>query len=46
VIALGYQGEPGALANEELIARETAPRERKPLNELVFSAWDQPANLG
>jgi nitroreductase len=46
VIALGYQDEPSALANEQLIARETAPRERKPLNELVFSAWDEPAKLG
>jgi len=46
VIALGYQGEPGALGNEQLIARETAPRTRMPLNELVFSAWDTPAKLG
>jgi nitroreductase len=46
VIALGYQDEPGTLASQELIARETAPRERKPLSQLVFSAWDQPANLG
>ena len=46
VVALGYQGEPAALANEQLIARESAPRERKPLNELVFSAWGEPANLG
>jgi nitroreductase len=46
VIALGYQGEPAALANEQLIARESAPRERKPLSELVFSAWGEPANLG
>ena len=45
VIALGYQDEPSALANEQLIARETAPRERKPLNELVFSAWGEPAKL-
>ncbi len=46
VIALGYQGEPASLANEQLIARESAPRERKPLNELVFSAWGEPASLG
>lgn len=45
VIALGYQGEPGALANEQLIAREIAPRERKPLKELVFSAWGEAAEL-
>jgi nitroreductase len=45
VIALGYQGEPSALADEELIKRELAPRERKPLKELVFSAWDTPADF-
>jgi nitroreductase len=46
VIALGYQGEPAALGNEEMIAREVAPRTRKPLSELVFSAWGTPAELG
>jgi len=46
VIALGYQGEPSALAQEELIALETTPRARKPLSEFVLSAWDKPANLG
>jgi nitroreductase len=46
VIALGYQGEPDALPNTKLIEREIAPRERKPLSELAFSAWDVPANLG
>lgn len=46
VIALGYQGEPEDLANEAMIAREVAPRERKPLSEVVFSAWGEPANLG
>jgi hypothetical protein len=46
VIAVGYQGEPAALANEQLRAREHAPRERKSLNELVFSAWDEPAKFG
>jgi nitroreductase len=45
VIALGYQGEPAALANPQLIEREVAPRERKPLSEFVFSAWDTPAQL-
>jgi len=45
VIALGYQGEPAALSSEELIKRELAPRERKPLTEWVFSAWGVPANL-
>jgi nitroreductase len=46
VTALGYQGEPSALAHQELIAMETAPRERKPLREFVFSAWNEPADLG
>jgi nitroreductase len=45
VIALGYQGEPAALGDEQLIARETAPRERKPLSKFVFSTWDTPAKL-
>ena len=45
VIALGYQGEPSALAHEKLIAQETAPRTRKPLSEFVLSAWGQPANF-
>lgn len=46
VIALGYQGEPAALPNEQMIAQETAPRSRKPLSEIVLSAWETPANLG
>jgi nitroreductase len=45
VIALGYQGEPGALPNAQFIEKEVAPRERKPLSEFVFSAWDTPAKL-
>jgi nitroreductase len=43
VIALGYLGEPAALANERLLAQEVAPRERKPLKDFVFSAWVSPA---
>jgi nitroreductase len=45
VIALGYQGEPDTLKLEQLIALETSPRTRKPLSELVFSAWGEPADL-
>jgi nitroreductase len=45
VIALGYQGEPESLQAEQLIALEITPRTRKPLNELVFSAWNEPADL-
>lgn len=46
VIALGYQGEPAALSQENLLAGEVAPRTRKPLQEIVFSAWDEAARLG
>jgi nitroreductase len=46
VIALGYQGEPSALGQEQLIAQEVATRTRKPLSEFVLSAWGEPANLG
>lgn len=45
VMALGYQDEPAALANDDLISRETAPRTRKPLSEIAYSAWDEPAVL-
>jgi len=46
VIALGYQGEPSALNNEHMLAQETAPRSRKPLNEFVLSAWGEAEDLG
>jgi nitroreductase len=45
VIALGYQGEPASLGHEQLIALETAPRERKTLSELVLSAWGESVDL-
>lgn len=45
VIALGYQGEPAALPNENMIKTELAKRERKPLAEFVLSAWGEPAKL-
>lgn len=45
VMALGYQAEPAALADEELIKREMAPRSRKPVTEIAFSAWHEPAEL-
>jgi nitroreductase len=45
VIALGYQGEPAALPNDQFVSQEVAPRQRKPLSEFVFSAWDAPAHL-
>ena len=46
VIALGYQDEPEALGDKELIEREVGPRHRKALSEFVFSAWGEPAKLG
>jgi nitroreductase len=45
VIALGYQGEPAALDHPGMIEQETSPRSRKPLSEIVFSEWDEPAKL-
>lgn len=45
VMALGYHGELADLA-DKFQAQEQSPRSRKPLNEIVFSAWDQPADLG
>jgi nitroreductase len=45
VIALGYQGEPDALPNPQFVNQEVAPRQRKPLSQFVFSAWDTPAKL-
>lgn len=45
VMALGYQGEPSALPNEQMRSQEVAPRTRKPLSEIVLSAWGQPAKL-
>lgn len=45
-MALGYLGEPSALPNENFIAQEVAPRQRKPLTEFVLSGWGEPAKLG
>lgn len=45
VMALGYQGDPSTLG-EHYQAQEQAPRTRKPLSDLVLSAWDSPADLG
>jgi nitroreductase len=44
-IALGYQDHPETLGNEELVKRELAPRNRKPLDEIVFSAWGEPLDF-
>lgn len=45
VMALGYQDEPASLPTEDLVSREVAPRQRKPLSEVVYSAWDQSLSL-
>ena len=46
IIAIGYPGDP-ALLPDRLRVRETQPRVRKPLTELVYSAiWEQPSPLG
>jgi nitroreductase len=43
-IAIGYPGDPATLS-EELHKRETAPRQRKKLNEFVFSGgWGKAAS--
>ncbi len=45
VVALGYQGEPSALKHETMLSQETTPRTRKPLSEIVLSAWGESAQL-
>lgn len=45
VIALGYQDHPETLGNEELIRRETTPRERKPFHEFVYAKWGEKLKL-
>lgn len=45
VIALGYQDAPDKLADPTLIERELAPRQRKPLSQFVYEAWDKPLQL-
>ncbi len=44
VWALGYAGDPEN-APENYKAAEKAPRTRKPLEDFVFTEWDQPAKL-
>jgi nitroreductase len=45
VTALGYQAEPTALSNDQLLEREVAPRSRKPLSEIALSALGVPFQL-
>jgi hypothetical protein len=44
VTALGYFGDPESLP-DQMQKTEVAPRQRKPLEEFVFSDWDKPAEL-
>jgi nitroreductase len=44
VVAIGYLGDPNTLP-DPLREREKSPRERKPLEEIVFSSWETPARL-
>lgn len=45
VTALGYQGEPASLPNEQMQKQEVSPRQRKPLSEIVFDGWGKAAKL-
>jgi nitroreductase len=44
VTAIGYFGDPDQLP-EQLRKNEVSPRQRKPLEEFVFSDWEKPAQL-
>jgi nitroreductase len=44
VTAIGYFGDPASLP-EHLHKMEVSPRQRKPLEEIVFSAWEKPAQF-
>jgi nitroreductase len=44
VTAIGYFGDPASLPYP-LHQREVAPRQRKPLEEIVFSEWEKPAQF-
>jgi nitroreductase len=44
VTAIGYFGDPASLP-EHLRKMEVSPRQRKPLEEFVFSSWEKPAQL-
>jgi nitroreductase len=44
VTAIGYFGDPASLP-DKIQKIEVAPRQRKPLEEFVFTDWDKPAEL-
>jgi nitroreductase len=44
VTAIGYLGDPAGLP-DHLHKMEVSPRQRKPLDEFVFSDWEKPAQF-
>ena len=44
-MALGYQDDPESLGDASLVERELAPRTRKPLSEIAYSAWGESMGL-
>jgi nitroreductase len=42
VIAVGYQAEPSTITNDQMLQREIAPRERKPLSEIALTSLATP----
>ena len=42
-IALGYQGEPDSLPQDQMKKQETAKRTRKELGEFVWEGWEKAA---
>lgn len=44
VTAVGYLGDPDTLP-EQMRHQELAPRQRRPLSEFVFTAWEESAKL-
>jgi nitroreductase len=45
VIAIGYQAEPATITDEKMLAREIAPRERKPLSEIALTSLAIPLDI-
>jgi nitroreductase len=44
VTAVGYFGDPDTLP-DQLRQQEVAPRQRKPLSEIVFTTWEEPVKF-
>jgi nitroreductase len=45
VIAIGYQDDPSAIDNPQMLEREVAPRDRKPLSEIALTALNTPLEI-